>query len=132
MALSFIKYMEFLNIKGLEIFDPCIFIIFSWIPVVELTISNRPLFKDTNILSLPCINPIGFKFFLFLKFVKISVILRILPVRSSITNRYPSLETVKIKLSIILGLKLELIDCVHLIIPDLASIEKNSFLLFEN
>ena len=67
---------------------------------------------------------------LFLKFVKISVILKMFPVLSSITNRYPSLETVKIKLSIIVGLKLELMDCVHLIIPVLASIEKNSFLLF--
>ena len=41
------------------------------------------------------------------------------------------LETEKIKLSIIVGLKLEFIDCVHLIIPVLASIAKNSFLLFE-
>ena len=79
----------------------------------------------------PCINPVGFISLLFLKFVKISVILKILPVLSSITKRYPSLETVKIKLSIIVGLKLEFIDWVHLIIPVLASIAKNSFLLFE-
>ena len=60
-----------------------------------------------------------------------SVILKILPVRSSITKRYPSLEIVKIKLSIIVGLRLELTDCIHLINPFLASIEKNSFLLLE-
>ena len=46
-------------------------------------------------------------------------------------NKYPSFETENIKFSIIDGLKLELIDCVHFIIPFLASIEKNSFLLFE-
>ena len=40
-------------------------------------------------------------------------------------------DKVKIRLSIIVGLKLELIDCAHLIVPDLAFIEKNSFLLFE-
>ena len=120
-----------LNTKGREIFDPCIFVIFSCTPVVELTVNNRPLFNETNILYFPWINPVGFKSFLFLKLVKISVILKILPVLSSITKRYPSLETVKIKLSIIVGLKLEFIDCVHLIIPVLASIAKNSFLLFE-
>ena len=55
----------------------------------------------------------------------------IFPVMSSIIKRYPSLDKVKIRLSIIVGLKLELIDCAHLIVPDLAFIEKNSFLLFE-
>ena len=38
---------------------------------------------------------------------------------------------VKIKFSIMVGLKLEFIVWTHLIVPVLASIEKNSFLLLE-
>ena len=56
--------------NGLEIFDPCIFVISSCFPVDELIVNNLPLFKDTNILYLPCINPVGFISFLFLKFFK--------------------------------------------------------------
>ena len=66
--------------NGLEIFDACIFVISSCFPVDESTVSNLPLFKETNNLYLPCIKPVGFRSFLFLKPLNISVILNIFPV----------------------------------------------------
>ena len=79
-------------------------------PVEELIVTNLPLLNDIYTLFLACINPIGLISSLSLKFFNTSVILIILPVGSSIIKRYPSFDTVKIKFSIIVGLKLEFID----------------------
>ena len=48
------------------------------------------------------------------------------------TTKKPSSVTVKINLSVAVGLKLELIFCFQFIVPFVMSIEKSSLLLFEN